>query len=148
MKNGPERAHPVLPTYLFSFAIGSAGIADGHFEDSAAAFGKFDRQFRLYIESRAFERNALEQASANHFVASLHVRQVEIRDDVAHESQKFVSELVSKEQGSLVAPGHEARAENRIGILHQEQFNHLQQIDWVIFEVGIVNHDKLGIHPG
>ncbi len=83
MENGPKSADAILPIDLLSFAIGAARIADGHFENSAAAFGQFDGQFGFDVERGARQRNAFEQFRAHHFVASLHVGKFNVADEIA-----------------------------------------------------------------
>jgi hypothetical protein len=50
---------------------------------------------------------------------------------------------VAEEKSALVATGHKARSKNGVGILVQEQLDHLQKVPRVIFEVGVMNYDEL-----
>src|ERR1700730_6987525 len=81
-ENGPESAYSVLPIDLLAFGVGSSGVADRHFENSAATFCQFDGQFRLDVEGGTFQRNALEQIRAHHFVTSFHIGEIQVANEV------------------------------------------------------------------
>ena len=92
------------------------------------------------------QRNTFQQIRADHFVAGFHVREVEVTDDVAQEGEELIAELVTEEESALVTAGHEARAEDGIGVFEKEEVHHLQQVTRVVFQVGIVNDDEMRIH--
>src|ERR1035438_4163908 len=74
----------VLQPDLLAFFVSPAVIIDGRFVDAHASLGQFDGQFRLQSEAVAANRDALQQRSAEGFVAGLHVRKVQVRNDIAH----------------------------------------------------------------
>ena len=145
-QDGPEGANAVLPTDFLSFAIRAARIADRHFEDPGAALGELDRKLGFHVESGTFERNALQQVGASHFVAGFHIREIEVGNHVAQECEELVAESVTEEKGALVAARHEARTEHRVRVLVKKQLDHLQEIPGMIFEVRVMDDDELGIH--
>ena len=145
-ENGPQRANAIFPIDFFSFGVGSSGITDGHFKNAAAAFGELDGEFRLDVEGGAVQRNAFQQVRAHHLVAGFHVCQVEVADHVAQEGEEFIAQLVAEEEGAFVSAGHEARTKDGIGVFEEEEVQHLQQVARMVFQVGIVNYDEVGIH--
>ena len=103
----PQRADAVAPSDLLPFAVGSARIADRHFENPRAALGQLDGQLGLDVKRGAFERNALQQPRPHHLVAGLHVGEVQVADQIAQESQQLVSQRMTEKKRALVPTGHE-----------------------------------------
>ena len=115
-----KRANAILPIDFFAFLVGAAGIADGHFENSAASLGQLDREFGLDVKGGAFERDALQQIGAHHFVAGFHVREIQVANKVAEKGEKFVSDRMAEEQGAFVPTGHKSRTEHSVRILSRK----------------------------
>ena len=113
--------NPSFHADLLAFLIGPAGIANGDFENSRAPFGELDRDFRLDLEAAADERYAFQQFRADHFVARFHVRQVEVGDDVAHQREEAVADLMPEEEHAPVIAREETRAKHSVRRLLREK---------------------------
>ena len=98
--DGPNRFDSVFPVDFFTFVIGSAGIADGHFEDFGLALGQLDGQLRFDPEIIALQRDALQQVRTDSLIAGFHIGKVEIRGPVAQECDQLVAQFVPKHQHS------------------------------------------------
>src|SRR5262245_6215089 len=85
----------ILPINLLSFLVSSSRIANGNLENSRIPLCQFDRDLRLQSEIIRFDRYRLQQLRSYRFVASLHIREVQIRDDIREKRQKSIPQFVS-----------------------------------------------------
>ena len=107
------------------------------------ALAELDGQLRLDAEVPAEERDGFEQVGPHRLVASLHVGEVEVGDDVGEEGEEAVAELVPVEQHPPHLAADEAGPEDGVGVLLHEDLDDAQQIARVVLEVGVVDDGDL-----
>src|SRR5207302_6788641 len=115
-KNCGDRANAVLPANLLAFLIGATGVANGNLKNARAALGQLDGNFRLDFKTLADKRHALQQCGSNHLVTGFHVGEIEVRDDIAQQSQEVISQLMTEEKNTAVFAGKKSRAKNGVGL--------------------------------
>ncbi len=147
-EDGPYGAHAILPANFLALTVRPSGVADGHFENPAAALRELDGQLRLDVERRALERDALQQIGPHHLVARLHVGQIQVAHEIAQKRQELVTQRVPEEKRALVAARHESRSKNGVRFLDEKHFHHFRQVLRVIFEVRVVDHHKICVDVG
>ena len=118
-------------------------IIDGRFVDPHAAFGQFDGQFRLQSEAIAANGDALQQRSAEGFVAGLHVGQIQVRNDIAHQGQNVVGHGVPEVEHPAFAGDHEARAIDGVSFPLQQRRQQASVFARIVFQIGILNDGEL-----
>ena len=141
-EDGAEAIHPVN---LFPFLIRAAGISDGNLKNARATLGELDGNLRLDFKTLADKRDAFQQCRSNHLVTGFHIGEIEVRNDIAQQGQETISKLMTEEKNTTVFAGEEARTKNGVGLLVQENPNHFEEIERMIFEIRIMNDRQLRV---
>ncbi len=84
----------------------------------------------------------LEERRANHLVACLHVREVQIREHVGQEGQESVADGVPEVQHPVIA-AEKARAEHRVGLAECDRLHQSGKLGGIVLEVRILDHDHV-----
>ena len=98
LEQRPDRRHRVLPADLLPLGHGAPVIADRHLVEPDVPLRQLGRQLRLDAEAIAVQRRLLEDVGPDGLVAGLHVRQVDVVEDVGHPGQEVVRDPVPVEQ--------------------------------------------------
>ena len=142
----PDRRHRVLPADLLAFGHRAAVVADRHFVEPDVPLRQLGRQLRLDAEAIAVERRLLEDVAADRLVAGLHVRQVDVVEDVGQPGQEMVRDAVPVEQDFALRGGGEARAEDRVGLPFQDRRDQRRIVARVVFEVRVLDQADVAAH--
>jgi hypothetical protein len=89
------------------------------------------------------ELNALENISPENLVTSLHVAEVEIGEHVRKQRQKTVADGMPEVQDSVRSARQETRANDYVGGAFDERLQEPFQVLRVVFEVSVLNGDKV-----
>src|SRR5206468_3786844 len=87
-----ERADSVAPVNLFTLRVGAAVIRDRHLIYPKAKSSELCRQLRFDSEAVLFQCDSIEHLTAHHFVAGLHVAQVQIGRGVAEQGEQAIAD--------------------------------------------------------
>jgi hypothetical protein len=117
----PDRRDGVLPADLLALGDAAAVIADRHFVEADVPLRQLRRQLRLDAEAIAVERRLLQDVGPDGLVAGLHVRQVDVVEDVRQPGQEVVGDAVPVEQDLALRRGREPRAEHRVGLAFEDR---------------------------
>jgi len=91
-------------------------IADRDFVNPEVALGALHRNLRLEAEAVRPDGDALEQFSAEDFVASLHVGQMEVAKHITDTGQHLVDHRMAERQHAPLGTDQEARTEDGVGV--------------------------------
>jgi hypothetical protein len=138
----PEGLNPVFPSDFFAFFVGAAGVRDGDFVDAPVPFCDFGGDFRLEAETIGFELNTLEDFAAKDFVASLHVGEFEIGEDVGKQGKHFIGDVMPKIVDTLRS-AEEAGAKDNVGTTVNDGFEEFAVVTRIVFEVGVLDEDNI-----
>ena len=144
-EHGGERADAVAPADLLALLVGPARVADRDLEDPRLALRELDRELGLEAEVVRDDWDRLEQGGADGLVAGLHVRQVHVRDQVRQEREEPVADLVPVEERAPGLAAREARAEDRVRGVLDEDLHDPEQVARVVLEVRVVDDGDLAL---
>ena len=136
----PEGGDGVLPADLLALFVRAPVVGDGHFEDAVAAPRHFRRELRLDAEAARLDGHGLDDLAAEHLVAGLHVRQIEVREHVGGQRQEAVADRVPEVQDAPCTPAQKARAVDDVGVPLLDRREQLQVFHRVVLEVRVL-HD-------
>ncbi len=68
--------------------------------------------------------DAFQKPGSDHLVAGFHVGEIQIRNDVAQESEKMIPKLMAEEKDTPVFAGEKTRTKDCIGLFLQKNLNH------------------------
>src|SRR5258708_4395243 len=102
--------------------------------------GDFGSDFGFEAEAVGANLNALQYFLAKNLVASLHVGEFQVGEDVGEQGEEFVGDVVPEIVDALRA-AQEAGAEDDVGAAVEDGLEQLGIVAGVVFEIGILDED-------
>ena len=137
--DGPKA---VLPIDFLALIVGAAVI---RYADLVESYARDPRKsggdFGFKTKAVFFQGQTLSNGGSNHFVTSLHIRQVEVGQTVAQKREKFVSNRMPKEEDPVGVASHKARSVDGIGPPVLERGQQQSKFLGIVFEVRILDHN-------
>ena len=90
----PHGGETIAPGNLLAFGVIAARVVDRHFIDAVAFLQDLGGNLRLEIEAIALDLDAMDDFRAKCLVAGLHIGQHVVVEDVRHQGQEFVANIV------------------------------------------------------
>src|SRR5262249_21331193 len=106
------------------------------------ALGDFGGYFRFEAEAIRFQIEALQDFSAENFIASLHIGEVEVGEHIRKRRQNTVGDRGPIVKDAMIV-ANEARTENDIGTTVENGLNEPRILGGIVFEVGVLDDDDV-----
>lgn len=145
LQNAIDSPHAVFPADFFAFFIGAAVVGDGNLINRDFELGDFGGNFRFEAEAVFLDGDLFEDITLEDFVAGFHVGKVQIGEHVGHEGKELVAHRMPEVEHAVHAGPKEARAKDDIGLAEEDGSKELWILVGVVFEVGILDDDDVGI---
>lgn len=139
MENTIERPKPVGRVDLLALDIGTRVIRNPHFVDAKPPIRDLRHDLRFESESILLDFDRLDHLTPEDLITSLHVREVEIREDVGQQGEESVAHRMPEIENPVGPAREETTAENDIRLAGYEGLDQAQQIVWIVFEIRILN---------
>src|SRR5262249_7058918 len=99
----------------------------------------------LYFEPETggLDYQSLSNLGPHRLVAGLHIRAIEIRENIIQEGEELVREIVPIIQHASGALYHESRTKANIAAILQDGSDQIRNIRRVIFQIGILYHHDI-----
>jgi hypothetical protein len=133
----------VLPPNLLAFGIGAAGITDADLVNSAAKLGNLGRNLGLETKAILFESDTLDDLPSKDFVASLHIREIEIAEHIRKRRQYAVAQRMPVVQHATGFTAGEARPEDNIRSAPKYRIHELWIFIRIVFQIGVLDYDQI-----
>ena len=146
-QDGDEGLHAVLPADLLPLLVGAPRVADRDLEDARLALRELDGQLGLEPEVVRDDRDRLEQRRCGRPCSRSPCPSGSRWSPVGEEREEPVAELVTEEQRAPRLAAREARAEDRVGLLLDEDLHDAEQVARVVLEVRVVDDRELARPP-
>src|SRR5918993_1875845 len=130
-----NRLHPVFPGDLLPFLVAAAVISHTNLINPKprAHLGDLGGHLGLEAEPVALDVDPVDHVLAEHLVADLHVRQVQVGEHVAHGRQEPVAHRVPEVEHAMRLPDEPA-AVHDVGLAVEDGLEELAVILGVVFE--------------
>jgi len=128
---------------LLPFLVGASPIADADLVDAEATLRDLDGNFRFETEAVFYDGDGLKDFAAKHFVASLHVAEVDVGQGVGEKSEEPVANGVPEIEDSVRAGTEEAGPVDDVGFAFDERAEQKGIVGRIVFEVGILDEDEV-----
>src|SRR5439155_16595210 len=102
------------PADLLAFFICAPLIADAHFINSQAALSYFDGNLWLKSKTVFFNWYRLDHLSAKHFVAGLHVAEIDIGQAIRKQRQEPIADGVPEIKYAVGSAAQKTRAVHHV----------------------------------
>ena len=90
-QDAPESAESIAPVDFFPLGICSSVVGNGDFVDAGLELRRFGRDLRFEPKPVFLNRDALNDFPPENFVASFHIRQIEIRRHIGQKGKQLVA---------------------------------------------------------
>jgi hypothetical protein len=145
LENAVDGADAVSPADFFAFFVGAAVVGNGNFVDGDLELGDLGGDFRLEAEAVFLDGDFFEDVALEDLVAGLHISEVQVGEHVGHEGEELVAHGVPEVEHAVHAGTEEARAKDDIGLAEKDGREELRVLVGVVFEVGILDDDDVGM---
>src|SRR5579862_5090856 len=142
-EDAPEDAEAVGPFDFLSLRVISSAVADADLIDGAAELGNFRGEFGFDAEAILLDADALEHVGAEHFVARLHIGEVEIREHIDQQREKFIADRMPEIQHAVLIADAEARTIDYLSAAIDDRFDQFVVFLRVVFKVGVLDDDNV-----
>ena len=140
--DAPKCSDTVSPTDFFTFGVSSAVIRDPNLVNSQFfQFRDFRGDLRLKTEAIFLDLYALDNLTAEHLVAGLHVGQVQVGKHVGHQCQYTIAYAVPEVKHPVWLAAEESWSEYHVGAVTDDRLDQARVFVGVVLEVRVLNDD-------
>jgi hypothetical protein len=148
LEQQPHRLRPVAPTDVLALGVRAAVIRDRDLIDPGARLCQARGELRFDPEPLAAEPQILEDVCPHRLVTGLHVREVQVVEDVGEPREDPVPEGVPVQEHPPLRTRRESRAEDRVGSVLHDRLQEPRELRRVVFQVGVLYHRDIPGHAG
>ena len=144
----PERLQTVAPADRLALGVRPPVVRDGNLVDPRAGLRQPGRHLRLDPEALAPQPELLQHVGTDRLVARLHVRQVEVVQDVREPGEQTIAKGVPVQEDAAFRARGEPRSEHRIRAVLEDGLQEARELRGVVLEVRVLHDPDVAGHRG